>query len=237
MALLSRYNASEGTSSKLSNSPAPKATIRPLRSTSVILPSMKSTRTGAGTSKPKNGSPLARAFAMDNDTQVLPTPRMAKIMDSEFVAMNGSIRYSRGGMSIEVKSRAVTAYDASVSSNGFAVARSSSNRRSRGAASAKSQPLGSAAGILTVAIECAPSALSAVATPSIALRPGASLSGQRITRRPLSGAQATVFHAFAPPGQVVTTSSGKSSAAASAAFSPSTINTGSSDRVARAGRL
>ena len=72
---------------------------------------------------------------------------------------------------------------------------------------------------------------------SMAWMPGASASGHSVQLRPISGAQSALVNALQPLGHVIATADGKSLAAASAVFSPSTIRTGALGRCCSASRL
>ena len=71
----------------------------------------------------------------------------------------------------------------------------------------------------------------------MAWMPGASASGHSVQLRPISGAQSALSIALQPLGQVIAIADGKSLAAASAVFSPSTIRTGALGRCCSASRL
>ena len=104
-------------------------------------------------------------------------------------------------------------------------------------ASARSQPSGESGGGVTMRTRSAPSLMSLAASLAIASRPGWSASGQRMTRRPISGDQSALLIALQPDGQVVMSWPGKRRDAASAVFSPSTTITGSAGRERRSSRL
>ncbi|CRM13522.1 hypothetical protein [Pseudomonas sp. 24 E 13] len=88
----------------------------------------------------------------------------------------------------------------------------------------------------TRCIDAAPSSINLSSMASMQALPLASLSGHSTTVRPLSGVRSALCQELEPFGQHVATYSCISSAAASAAFSPSHSTTGTSVRCASSSR-